>query len=200
MVARLVVLASGAGTTLHAFLDAARDGYPAQVVGVGSDRANAPALRRAAEAGIDTFAVELAGCADRAEFDRRTATAVAAYDPDLVVLAGYMKILGPAVLERFPGRILNTHAALLPAFPGAHPVRDALAYGVKVTGATVHFVEERVDQGPIVAQVAVPVAPDDDEATLHARIKAAEAPLYVASVARLLANGWRITGRTVCCP
>ena len=123
------------------------------------------------------------------------ADAVAAHAPDLVVCAGFMRILGPAFLGRFD--VLNTHPALLPSFPGAHAVRDALAYGVKVTGVTVHLVDEGVDTGPVVAQAAVPVLPGDDEQTLHARIQDVEQPLYVEAVARLALGGWTVEGRTV---
>lgn len=199
MSARLVVLVSGAGTNLQALLDAAADpSYPARVVAVGADRDGIEGLARAERAGVPTFVVRLADCADREEFNDRTLAAVESYAPDFVVLAGYMKILAPRVVERFP--TLNTHPALLPAFPGAHGVRDALAHGVKVTGATVHLVEAEVDAGPIVAQEAVPVRPDDDEATLHERIKTVERGLLVDTVARLARDGYRIEGRKVVLP
>ena len=196
MPARLVVLASGHGSTLQALLDAAaQPDYPARVVAVGSDKPGARALLRAAQAQVPGFAVPLAAGADRAQWDAELADAVAAHAPDLVVCAGFMRILGPAFLGRFP--VLNTHPALLPAFPGAHAVRDALAYGVKVTGVTVHLVDEGVDTGPVVAQAAVPVLPGDDEQTLHARIQDVEQPLYVEAVARLARGGWTVEGRTV---
>ncbi len=192
--ARLVVLASGEGSTLQALLDAGDDpAYGARVVAVGSDRPGARALERAAAAGVPGFAVPLEG--DRAAWDAALADAVASHAPDLVVCAGFMRLLGPAFLARF--RVTNTHPALLPAFPGAHAVRDALAYGVTVTGVTVHLVDEGVDTGPIVAQAAVPVLPGDTEQSLHARIRDVEQPLYVEAVARLARGGWTVEGRTV---
>lgn len=194
MPARLVVLASGEGTTLQALLDAsAEPAYGADVVAVGSDRPGARALERAAHRGVPGFAVPLLG--ERAGWDVELADAVAAYTPDLVVCAGFMRILAPSFLARF--RVTNTHPALLPSFPGAHAVRDALGYGVKVTGVTVHLVDEGVDTGPVVAQAAVPVLPGDTEATLHARIQEVEHPLYVEAVGRLARGGWTVEGRTV---
>jgi phosphoribosylglycinamide formyltransferase-1 len=195
---RLVVLVSGAGSNLAALL-AAHDapGYPARVVGVVADRASAAALRRAQGAGVPTAVVAPADFDDRAAWDRALAEAVAVFRPDLVVSAGFMRILGPTVLERWPGRVVNTHPALLPAFPGAHAVRDALAFGAKVTGCTLHVVDAGVDTGPVVAQVAVPVLDDDDEATLHERIKVAERALLVEHVGRIVAGGIRVDGRTV---
>ena len=196
MPARLVVLASGQGSTLQALLDAsAVPDYPARVVAVGSDRPGAKALVRAAAAGVPGFAVPLVAGTERARWDEELADAVAAHAPDLVVCAGFMRLLGPGFLGRFP--VLNTHPALLPSFPGAHAVRDALAYGVKVTGVTVHLVDEGVDTGPVVAQAAVPVLPGDTEQTLHARIQDVEQPLYVEAVARLARGGWTVEGRTV---
>ena len=198
--ARLVVLVSGAGTNLQAILDATTDpAYGAAVVAVGADRDGIEGLVRAERAGVPTFVVRLADCADRAEFDARVAAAVGAHEPDLVVLAGYMKLLGPAVVDRFT--ILNTHPALLPAFPGARAVRDALAYGVKVTGVSVILVDNGVDTGPVLAQEAVLVADDDDETTLHERIKVAERRLLVDTVGRLARGGPpKIEGRKVVLP
>jgi phosphoribosylglycinamide formyltransferase-1 len=194
--ARLVVLVSGEGTNLQALLDATADpAYGARVVAVGADRDGIRGLERAAAAGVPTFVVRLADCADRDEFDRRTADAIAAHDPDLVVLAGYMKILAGWLVAKWP--TLNTHPALLPAFPGAHGVRDALDYGVKVTGASVILVDEGVDAGPIVAQVPVEVHDGDDEATLHERIKSVERGLLVDVVGRIARHGYRIEGRKV---
>jgi phosphoribosylglycinamide formyltransferase-1 len=184
--ARLVVLASGEGTTLQAFLDAGTDAeYGATVVAVITDRPGTGAARRAARAGLRAQVLTLGEFPDRASWDAALTAAVGRYAPDLVVCAGFMKLLGPPFLAAFAGRITNTHAALLPAFPGAHPVRDTLAAGVTESGATVHYVDAGVDTGPILAQVRVPVLPGDDEASLHARIKAAEAPLYVETVRRL---------------
>jgi phosphoribosylglycinamide formyltransferase-1 len=194
LTARLVVLASGEGTTLQALLEAAAaPAYGAEVVAVGSDRPGARALERAALAGVPGFAVPLVG--DRAAWDAELGDAVAAYAPDLVVCAGFMRILAPSFLARF--RVTNTHPALLPSFPGAHAVRDALAYGVKVSGVTVHLVDEGVDTGPVVAQAAVPVLPGDTEETLRQRIQGVEQPLYVEAVRRLAAGGWTVEGRTV---
>ncbi|HMA48080.1 MAG TPA: phosphoribosylglycinamide formyltransferase [Frankiaceae bacterium] len=185
MPARLVVLASGVGTTLQAVLDACRDpSYGAEVVAVGTDRYGTGAAQRARHAGVPVFTVRLEDAPDRAAFDERTAEAIAAYHPDLVVLAGYMKILGKAVVETFP--TVNTHPALLPAFPGAHAVRDALAHGVKVTGVTIHRADVQVDSGEILAQAAVPVRPDDTEESLRARIQAVERGLYVETIGRLV--------------
>ena len=183
MPARVVVLASGSGSTLQALLDAADPSF--EVVAVGSDKTGAPALERARAAGVRTFTVAPGGFADRPAWDAALAAAVAAREPDLVVLAGFMRILGAPVVDAFAGRLVNTHPALLPAFPGAHGVRDALAHGVKVTGCTVHLVDAGVDTGPILDQVAVRVLDDDDEASLHERIKACERELLVDVVGRL---------------
>lgn len=199
MTARLVVLVSGAGTNLQALLDAASDpSYPARVVAVGADRDGIEGLARAERHDVPTFVVRLVDCPNRAEFDERVLAAIESFEPDLVVLAGYMKILGPSVVERFT--MVNTHPALLPAFAGANAVRDALAYGVKVTGVTVHLVDAGVDTGPVVAQQPVEVGPDDDEKTLHDRIKDVERTLLVDTVARLARGGYRIEGRKVVLP
>ena len=195
LTARLVVLASGAGTTLQALLDATSPDV--RVVAVGSDRPQSRAVARAAEAGLPTFVCELSVAADRAQWDRQLADAVAAHEPDLVACAGFMRLLGPAFLARFPHRVVNTHPALLPSFPGAHAVADALAYGVTLTGVTVHLVDEGVDTGPVLAQAAVPVLAGDDEATLQARIQDVERPLYVDTVRRLARWDWTVEGRTV---
>ena len=198
---RLVVLASGSGTTLQALLEAHADpAFPAEVVAVGSDVPTATALRRAADAGVETFVVAPAGFADRAAWNLALAEAIAEHRPDWVVCAGFMRILGPAVLEAFPGRVVNTHPALLPSFPGAHGVRDTLTYGVKITGATVHLVDSGVDTGPVLAQAAVPVEPDDDEDSLHERIKTVERALLVGTVAALATHGCTITGRKATIP
>ncbi|WP_344008411.1 phosphoribosylglycinamide formyltransferase [Nocardioides lentus] len=188
--ARLVVLVSGAGTNLAALLDAcADDAYGARVVAVGADRSGIAALERAEAAGVPTFVHRVRDHDDRAAWDAAMADAVAAHEPDLVVSAGFMKLAGEAFLARFGGRYLNTHPALLPSFPGMHGVADALAHGVKVTGATLFVVDAGVDTGPIVAQTAVPVLDDDDESTLHARIKAAEQVMLVDHVGRLAREG-----------
>jgi formyltetrahydrofolate-dependent phosphoribosylglycinamide formyltransferase len=199
--ARVVCLVSGSGTLLQALLDAAgRDGYPATVVGVGADRAGIEGLVRAARAGVPGFVVRLGDHPDRAAWDRALTDSVAAYEPDLVVSAGFMKILGPAFLDRFAGRVLNTHPALLPAFPGAHAVSDAVAYGVKVTGCTVHLVDAGVDTGPIVAQEAVAVEPGEDVDKLHERIKVIERRLLVDVVSKVAREGYTVNGREVSIP
>ena len=175
---RLVVLASGSGTTVQAILDEPE--LRAGVVAVGTDRPGCRAVERAAAAGIETFAVALGDFADRAAWNRALEAAIAGYDPDLVVLAGFMRVVDAGVVARFP--IVNTHPALLPAFPGAHAIRAALAAGATTTGVTVHWVDEGVDTGPVIAQVAVPVEPGDDEDSLRARVQAAEKPLYVRTL------------------
>ncbi|WP_307868193.1 phosphoribosylglycinamide formyltransferase [Umezawaea beigongshangensis] len=195
------MLVSGSGTLLQALLDAAADSaYPVDVVAVGADRDGIEGLARAERAGIPAFAVKLRDHADRAAWDTALAAAVAEHEPDLVVSAGFMKIIGPAFLARFGGRMINTHPALLPAFPGAHPVRDAVDYGVRVTGATVHLVDGGVDTGPILAQEAVPVEPGDDADSLHERIKVVERRLLVDVVAALAEQGCTVNGRKVSIP
>jgi phosphoribosylglycinamide formyltransferase 1 len=198
--AKIVVLASGAGTLLRSLIDAARvDGYPADIVAVGVDR-DCPATAHADEAGIPCFRVALADYADRAAWDAAITEAVLAHAPDLVVTAGFMKILGPTFMGAFGGRIINTHPALLPSFPGAHGVADALAYGVKVTGATVHLVDSGIDTGPILAQETVTVSADDDEASLHERIKVIERRLLAEVVAAVALRGVISDGRKALIP
>ena len=195
---RLVVLVSGSGTNLQALLDACADpDYGATVVAVGADRDGIEGLARAERAGIPTFVRKVRDHPSRDEWDRELTAAVRKHDPDLVVLAGFMKLTGPAFLAEFGGRCVNTHPALCPAFPGMHGPADALDYGVKVTGATLFVVDTGVDTGPIVAQVAVPVEDDDDEATLHERIKAAERAMLVDAVGRMAREGFAVEGRTV---
>lgn len=191
---RLVVLASGTGSLLASLVEAAVGDFPARVVAVGTDRVCA-ALDVAAAASIPSFTVSLADQPDRSAWDVAITDATAAFSPNIVVSAGFMKILGPEFLSRFPGRVLNTHPALLPAFPGAHAVRDALAYGVRLTGCTVHLVDAGTDTGPIVAQQAVPVLDGDDESTLHERIKVIERQLLVDVVASMATRGMTWTGR-----
>jgi len=194
----VVVLASGSGTLLQALLDATGgNGFPASVVAVGTDRAGVAALERAEHAGIPSFTVRVGDHPGRPEWNAALADAVAAYRPDLVVSAGFMKILGQPFLDRFPNRVINTHPALLPSFAGAHAVPETLAAGVKVTGSTVHFVDAGVDTGPIIAQEPVPVEPDDDESSLHERIKAVERRLLVDVVERLIRAGCTVNGRKV---
>lgn len=197
---RVVVLVSGVGTLLQALLDAAGPDYPAQVVAVGADRPGIPALRRAEQRGLPTFVVALDQYPDRASWDMALTEAVGAHHPDLIVTAGFMRLLGPAFLERFGGRIINSHPALLPAFPGTRAVAEALAHGVRVSGATVHLVDAGVDTGPIVAQRAVEVRPDDTEEVLHERIKTVERRLLVDVVAELARQGYTLTGRKVSVP
>jgi phosphoribosylglycinamide formyltransferase-1 len=198
MCARLLVLVSGEGTNLQALIDACQDeGYGAQVVAAGADRDGINGLARAQRAGLPVFTVRLRDFAAREEWDAALTRACAAYAPDLVVLAGFMKLVGKSFLAAFGGRCVNTHPALLPSFPGTHGVQDALAHGVKVTGCTVLLVDDGVDAGPIVAQACVPVADDDDEATLHERIKVAERALLVGTVGAMVRDGWSVQGRKV---
>ncbi len=198
---RLVVLVSGSGTNLQALLDeidaVGVEAYGARVVAVGADRTGIEGLARAERAGIPAFVCRVKDHGSREEWDAALAEAVAAHRPDLVVSAGFMKIVGKEFLARFGGRFVNTHPALLPSFPGAHGVRDALAYGAKVTGCTVHFVDDGVDTGPIIAQGVVEVRDEDDESALHERIKEVERRLLVEVVGRLARNGYRIEGRKV---
>ncbi len=201
MSARLVVLASGTGTNLQALLDACMaPDYGALVVAVGADRSGTGAVERARSAGIDTFELPLGAAASRDEWDGRLTSAVQAYAPDLVVLAGFMRLAGPRFLSRFGERCVNTHPALLPSFPGMHGPRDAIAYGVKISGATLFVVNGGVDSGPIVGQVAVRVYDDDTEASLHERIKQSERAMLVDSVGRMMRDGYTITGRKVTIP
>jgi len=197
MDARLVVLVSGAGTNLQALIDACADpGYGARIVAVGADRDGTGGLERATKATIPTFTVRLGDFGTREAWDEALAVSCEGYQPDLIVCAGFMKLVGKSFLDRFAGRCLNTHPALLPSFPGMHGVRDALNYGVKVTGCTVFIVDEGVDAGPVLAQACVPVEDEDDEATLHERIKVAERALLVGTVGRMAREGWSVTGET----
>lgn len=198
MTARLVVLVSGSGTNLQAILDAAADpSYGAQVVAVGADRDDIEGLRRAERAGVPTFVAKVGDYTSREHWDRALADRVAAFEPDLVVLAGFMKLVGESFLGAFGGRTVNTHPALAPSFPGMHGPQDALEYGVKVTGATLFVVDAGVDTGAIVAQAAVPVEDDDDVASLHERIKVAERGMLVESVGRMAREGFTVDGRRV---
>lgn len=182
--ARLVVLASGSGSTLQALVDATADeDFGAVIVAAGTDVPGCLAMSRAEAGGVETFTVALRDHPDRTAWNDALADRIAGYGPDLVVLAGFMRILAPQVVRRF--RIINTHPALLPAFPGADAIRDALAAGVDTTGVTVHWVDEGVDTGPVLAQVEVPVLPGDDEASLRARVQAAEKPLFVRTIRSL---------------
>ncbi|MFT3899218.1 MAG: phosphoribosylglycinamide formyltransferase [Gordonia sp. (in: high G+C Gram-positive bacteria)] len=195
MSAPVVVLASGAGSLLAALLDAAAlPDSPFHVAAVGVDR-DCPAVRVAADRGVDVFTCSVADFADRGAWDLALTEQTAAAGPQWVVTAGFMKILGPAFVGRFAGRIVNSHPALLPAFPGAHGVADALAHGVKITGTTVHLVDDGVDTGPILAQQAVAVEDDDTEAALHERIKEVERVLLADVVTALTTRGVVVDGR-----
>lgn len=192
--ARLVVLASGTGSLLSSLLAAAVGDYPARVVAVGTDR-DCPATEIASAASLPTFTVRLGDHPSREAWDAAITDATAAHSPDLIVAAGFMKILGPQFLSRFCGRTLNTHPALLPAFAGAHAVPEALASGVKVTGCTVHLVDAGMDTGPILAQEPIAVFDGDNEETLHERIKVIERRLLVDVVAAIAIRGVTWTGR-----
>jgi phosphoribosylglycinamide formyltransferase-1 len=196
--ARLVVLVSGSGTNLQALLDACADpAYGAEVVAVGADRDGILGLERAERAGVATFVRRVADFESREAWDAALTEAVASYAPDVVVLAGFMKLVGPAFLASFGGRTVNTHPALSPSFPGMHGPADALAYGVKVTGCTLFVVDAGVDTGAIIAQTAVPVEDDDTVETLHERIKTAERAMLVEAVGRMAREGVVVEGRRV---
>lgn len=195
---RVVVLVSGAGTNLQALLDAAADpSYGASVVAVGADRDDIEGLSRAERAGVPTFVHRVGSFATRADWDRELTASCRKHDPDLVVLAGFMKLAGKRFLDEFGGRTVNTHPALSPSFPGTSGPADALAYGVRVTGATLFVVDAGVDTGPIVDQTVVPVQEDDDVESLHERIKAAERAMLVRCVGRMAREGFTITDRKV---
>jgi phosphoribosylglycinamide formyltransferase 1 len=195
---RLLVLVSGAGSILQALIDAcAGPGFGAQIVAVGADRDGTGGVARAHVAGIPTFVRKLNDFPDRPSWDQALTKDCASFEPDLVIAAGFLKLVGPDFLAHFGGRMVNTHPALLPSFPGMHSVRDALAHGVKVTGCSVILVDSGVDSGPILAQQAVPVFVDDDEENLHERIKVAERALVVETVGRMAREGWSVQGRNV---
>ncbi|MET9708937.1 phosphoribosylglycinamide formyltransferase [Nocardiopsis alba] len=192
----MVVLISGAGSNMAALMEAAKDPeYGVEIVAVGTDREGTRGIEVAREAGVPTFVVPFRAYADRSEWDTAMSDRIAEYTPDLVVSAGFMRILGPAVVGRH--QAVNIHPALLPSFPGAHAVRDALAHGVRITGTTIHFLDEGVDSGPIIDQVAVPVEDGDDESGLHERIKVVERRMLVDTVGRLAREGWTVDGRHV---
>jgi phosphoribosylglycinamide formyltransferase-1 len=194
----LLVLVSGTGSILQALIDAcAEPGYGARIVAVGADREGTGGVARAEAAGIPTFVRRLKDSPDRFAWDQALTADCAAFEPDLVILAGFLKLVGADFLTRFGSRLVNTHPALLPAFPGLHSVRDALAHGVKVTGCSLILVDAGVDSGPILAQAAVPVLDDDDEETLHERIKVAERTLVVDTVGRMIRQGWSAEGRRI---
>lgn len=194
----VVVLVSGSGTLLQALIDATADpAYGARIVAVGADR-ECMGVERARRAGIETFVCRTADFPTRADWDVALAGLIEAHRPALVVSAGFMRVLGPAVLGSFT--VINTHPALLPSFPGAHGVRDALAHGVRVSGTTCHLVDAGVDTGPIIEQRAVPVHPDDTEDSLHERIKVEEREMLVDVVRRIAREGITITNRKVTIP
>ena len=196
--ARIVVLVSGGGTNLQALLDACSDAtYGAQVVAVGADRDGIEGLARAERAGIETFVRRVKDFEDRPAWDADLAATVAAHRPDVVVLAGFMKLVGEHFLSALGGRVINTHPALSPSFPGMRGPAEALEYGVKVTGCTLFVVDAGVDTGPIVAQSAVAVEPDDTVESLHERIKTAERRMLVDAVGRMARDGFAVDGRQV---
>lgn len=196
--ARLVVLVSGSGTNLQALLDACDDpAYGARVVAVGADRDGIEGLARADRAGVPTFVKKVGDFTTRDHWDRAMADTVAAFEPDLVVLAGFMKLVGQEFHDRFGGRVVNTHPALSPSFPGMRGPAEALEYGVKVTGCTLFVVDDGIDTGPIVAQRAVEVADDDTVESLHERIKTVERAMLVDAVGRMSREGFVVDGRTV---
>ena len=195
---RLVILISGRGSNMAALIDAVRAGEIDAAIGIViSNRPDAAGLATAATAGVATAVVDHRAFADRVEFERSLAAAIDAKAPDLVVLAGFMRILSPAFVARYAGRLLNIHPSLLPAYPGVQTHRRALADGVRIHGCTVHFVTSDVDCGPIVAQAAVTVRHDDDEAALTARVLAVEHRLLPAAVQAFCAGRLVIVGSRV---
>jgi phosphoribosylglycinamide formyltransferase-1 len=192
----LGVLISGRGSNLQAIVDATREGrLNAEVALVVSNTADAPGLERARGAGIETLVLPHRGWPSRADYDRALAAALTARGVELVCLAGFMRLLGPAFIEAFPNRVLNIHPSLLPSFPGLHAQRQALEHGVKVSGATVHLVTTELDAGPIVVQAPVPVLDDDTEETLAARVLVEEHRIYPEAIAIVLDGRWRLEGR-----
>ncbi|MEU6857867.1 phosphoribosylglycinamide formyltransferase [Glycomyces sp. NPDC046736] len=198
MTANLVVLVSGSGSNLQALMDACADpAYGARVVAVGADRHGTYGLERAQNAGIPTFVQRVKDHPTRDEWDAALTADIAAYEPDLIVSAGFLKICGPRLLEAYPGRYINTHNSLLPAFPGMNGPGEALNAGVKLAGATLFICDSGIDTGPIVAQCAVPVEDDDTVETLTERIKEAERAQLVEAVGRMMRDGWKVDGRRV---
>lgn len=193
---RLGVLISGRGSNLQAIVEAIREGrLDATVAVVVSNRADAVGLARAREAGIETVVLPHTGWPSRADYDRALVDVLRRRDVALVCLAGFMRLLGPAFIDAFPGRVLNIHPSLLPSFPGLHAQRQALEYGVKATGATVHLVTTELDAGPIVLQSTVPVLDDDTEETLSARVLVEEHQIYPEAIRLVLDGVWRLEGR-----
>lgn len=193
----IAVLVSGSGTNLQAIIDASGEGFPAEIVAVISDRPGAAALQRAERAGIPSEVVAWAEYGDRDLFTKAICEAAEGAGATALVLAGFMRILGAEAIARFPNRILNVHPALLPAFAGAHAVERALEHGVKVTGVTVHFVDEEVDHGPIIVQETVPVLPGDTAKSLHARIQEVEHRVFPQAVADFASGRLQVVGRSV---
>jgi len=191
----VAVLASGEGTNLQALLDDASLGR--QVALVVSDRPQARALGRARRAGVQTVVVEPSGFQDRSSYDKALVALLEDERIDVVVLAGFMRILGPEVVSRFENRILNVHPSLLPSFPGDRSVEEALEWGVKLTGVTVHLVDDQVDHGPVVAQEAIPVLPDDDRESLETRVHEVEHRLLPMAVGAMVEGRIQVNGRTV---
>lgn len=186
---RIVVLVSGTGSNLQAVIDAvASGGLDVEIAAVGADRHGTRGVERSAAAGIETFVVNFRDFGDRGDWNHELTAKCLSYEPDYVVSSGFMRIVGEEFIGAFDGTYINTHPALLPSFPGAHGVRDALAYGVKVTGCTVHIADAGVDTGPILAQTAVEVLPEDTEETLHERIKVAERALLIRTLGELSAR------------
>ena len=195
---RIVLLASGSGTLTQAVIDAFAAGTRGvEILAVGSDSSTAGVLDRARAHDVATFVVRPKDFADRQAWNEQLRRTVAELGPDWVVSAGFMRVLGPSFVEAFSNRIINTHPALLPSFPGAHGVRDALAHGVKLTGGTIHLVDTGVDTGPIITQYAVPIGDDDTEETVHERIKALEREELVRLLAHLAHSDLVIDGRHV---
>jgi phosphoribosylglycinamide formyltransferase 1 len=193
---RLGVLISGRGSNLQSIIDATREGRLDATVGVViTDRSDAPGLKRARDAGIEGYWINPKNFADRDGFDRAVVDSLRARDVELVCLAGFMRIVGPQLIDAFPNRILNIHPSLLPAFPGLHAQRQALEHGVRVTGATVHLVTSELDGGPIIVQATVAVLADDTEQTLAARILVEEHRIYPEAISRVLRGRWHLDGR-----
>lgn len=199
--ARIAVLLSGRGSNFEALAAACASGaVPAAIVLVASDKPAAVGLERARARGLNAVGLSAKELGGRAALEARIIQLVAETRADLICLAGYMKVLSPEFVARFPYRILNIHPALLPSFPGVHAQEQAVLYGVRVSGVTVHFVDSGVDTGPVIDQTAVPVLKGDDADSLGARILPFEHELYVRSLRRVLEGGWRIESRTVVFP
>ena len=196
---KIGVLASGSGSNLQTLIDQLHrdESCEIEISVVISDRKKAYALTRAKNAGIPSYIVKAQDFPDRHAFDEKISELLDAHAVELIVLAGFMKLLQPTFVQKYSNRILNIHPALLPAFPGAHPVADTLAYGAKVSGITVHFVDEGMDTGPIIAQKSVPVFDDDDEDSLHARLQVEEHKLYPTVIKWYAENRIGFAGRKV---